>query len=152
MDIRIGTLDDKEQLWELAQRAHRETRYGRFPMDRNFVDFQYTYGVTHPNEQTTIVADVEGRVVGFLMAYCRCFWFGPSRSAYDLMLYVHPDHRSSSAAPRLVQAYVNWAKSVGAEDIWIGSSTGIREHDVGRFFERMGFNRIGGVYVFNQGK
>lgn len=150
MDIRTGEKKDTEQLWELAKQAHRETRYSRFPMDRNFVEFQYTYGVEHPYEQTTIVAEVEGKIVGFIMAFVRSFWFGPARAAHDLMLYVHPDFRNSSAAPRLVDAYVKWAKHVGAEDIWLGTTTGIREYDVGRFFERQGFTRLGGVYVFNQ--
>lgn len=148
MSIRLATEADHDRLWELAQAAHLASRYAKYPIDRRYLEGLYALSVSDPDHYAVLVwQDGFGTIGGFLMAFARHSWFGPAVIAYDVTFYVAPGFRHTAAAPHLVAAYRKWATEKGADETWLGTTSGIRDFDVGRFYERQGFKRVGGLYV-----
>lgn len=60
--------------------------------------------------------------------------------------YVKKAYRGTSAAPRLVKAFVAWARTRGANDVFMGISSGLNVHLTHRLMRRLGFSYLGGNY------
>ncbi len=69
------------------------------------------------------------------------FWFGPSTILADTVLYVHPDHRGSSAIPRMLKKMEIWGAGLGAIRSTVGLSSGIDTERTACFFEKLKYTR-----------
>ena len=63
-----------------------------------------------------------------------------------MVLFVDPAYRHGLAAMRLVRGFREWALERGARELCLAISTNVNADDTGRFYERLGFTRVGGVY------
>ncbi len=90
----------------------------------------------------------EGRagVDGVLLGRVAEFWYSRATCAADLAFYVRPDRRGSIAAVRLIQAFVAWAREVGAAKVMIAQSSGVRVEETTHLLTGMGFAYRGGVF------
>ena len=81
--------------------------------------------------------------VGFVSACVVPFFWSDYQRASDLGFYVKPDYRGSSAAPRLLRAIENWARSMGAKQFCMGQSLGGKVDAMRAFYERSGYQICG---------
>lgn len=150
--IRSALETDAKVLWDLANEAHRESRYAKYPMDYTTVFRLLQAAVTQPKHYVLKVAEQDGQIVGFIMGYCKGAWFnlGGPRFAHDAMLYVKPSHRGTSVPLHLVHAFETWAVTeAGADEVWLATTTGVKPEQTGEFYSRLGFPCIGTIHVKN---
>lgn len=63
-------------------------------------------------EMLCLVLDVDGQARGVLAAQAEMHRFTPVKMAFELLFWIDPDHRGSSARPML-DAYEGWARERG---------------------------------------
>ncbi len=89
-------------------------------------------------DRAVFVADLDGRVVGHVSAFVDGpIDIRPVRSAKLLSLYVFPEHRSSGVGGRLVDAFKEWALTMGAQRFTVTAYA--TNTDAIRFYQRNGF-------------
>jgi GNAT superfamily N-acetyltransferase len=80
--------------------------------------------------------------IGFVAVGAMEMIFSKDKTVDDLGLFVHPRHRGSTAALRLVRVMESWAKDK-ATKIRIGITTGTNQEQTERFLTRLGYQRTG---------
>lgn len=138
---RKATLDDMQDLLDMSQAMHGESRYANLALDLEKLRSLYTRLIESPNGIVLRTAN------GFLAGGVGTYFFGPATYAFQYVLYVSPEARGSSEAPALVKAYVAAAKDLRVVDVHIENSTGCEVDKVERFFIKLGFARLGGNFI-----
>lgn len=95
------------------------------------------------------VAISEGQIIGLFVGFISKTFFGHDTISEDVLVYVLPEHRRTSAAIQLVKSYEQWAKSNGVKKIRAGTTAGINTEKVVAFYERLGYSGIGKVLEKN---
>jgi GNAT superfamily N-acetyltransferase len=122
-------------------------------LDREAVAEVYRRGRQQPggiaaDEQATLVAELDGRVVGIVDV--RIAHPGgahrPLRYAYIPEVAVAEPARSRGVGSALVRAAEAWARDAGC--VWIALDYNARNFDAGRFYrERLGYRPAGEIVV-----
>ena len=92
------------------------------------------------------IAELNGKCIGAMAGFIQECWFAHGNVAYDFFLYVEPEHRGSSAALRLIRAYEKWARMQNVLEVTLGISTGINTEQTGKFYQRLGYNKVGSTF------
>ena len=144
--IRPATTDDIDQMIELGEVMWAESRYSKMNLDlakgRHVLTALLAFA-----RGIVFVKELAGRIIGMFWGMVEEHFFGTSLRSFDLILYVHPDHRTGRTGLALLKAYIAKAKELGAVDIMIGNTTDIDADKVGRLYEAVGFKRVGGLYA-----
>jgi GNAT superfamily N-acetyltransferase len=143
--VKPTSADDVKDALKLARRMHSEGAYAFLP----FEPAKVLAGILACSTQADHFAALAlraGAVVGFLGGALTTYPFCSERLAHDLGFYVAPEARASTAAVRLLRAFRAWALERGAREVSLGVSTGGRHERIERFYTRMGFTKMGGVY------
>jgi len=85
---------------------------------------------------------------GVCLGMVQEMWFGADKEAFNLPLYVLPEHRGGSSAVRLIEGYKKRASELGAHPDainWVNNS-GIAIDKTNRFIGKMGFIPLGGYF------
>lgn len=139
MKIREMHEADLPRVTTLAWDMHQESFYRENDFQTKKVRAIWDQHIALPGAYCLMVAEDEDDIIGVFAGFTFEHFFGNDRVSSDLILYVTPEHRGGSAAPRLIKAYEKWARSSGVREIQIGVSTGVREERTARFFEKLGF-------------
>jgi len=99
-----------------------------------------------PNRHALIIAELDGKLVGFLWAQVGGHLFVDARSAQCLVFYVSPEHRNGLAAIKLLKGYQRWAEQQGCDTIALHVTSGARMKTTDRLLRKMGFTQVGGNY------
>lgn len=146
MNLRRATAIDFEAGMELGRRMHAESEFAFLPFDAAKVRRLLRHVVGNPQHYCVYVVEHDGRLIGLLVGQVMEYFFCRELLCDDLLLYVERDQRGSLAALALVRAYLDWSHEKGAREARIAISTGVDIERTGAFLERLGFNRVGGVY------
>ncbi len=93
------------------------------------------------------VADAEdGGPVGVLTGQIDTYYFSNDPIAKMVFYWVHPEHRYSPAAAKLMYAFRQWAKNRGAAEIMVGVTSGEAVELADKMLKKMGFQFTGGNY------
>lgn len=93
-----------------------------------------------------LVAERAGAFVGLVVARPTESWFSRELHLHEHVFYVVPEARASRAAVQLVRALRAIAAAAGLPlHMHVGSGANVDRMD--RFFERLGFQRVGGNYI-----
>jgi ribosomal protein S18 acetylase RimI-like enzyme len=88
--------------------------------------------------QTSLVAEVGGHIVGFLMGYIYYGEYGiPESSASIDTILVHPDFRSRGIGERLLRTFGSLMQALGVNRIY--TLVDWNDHNLSRFFAKSGF-------------
>jgi GNAT superfamily N-acetyltransferase len=98
--------------------------------------------LSSPNVFCALVQDDDGYYGGIIGLVAEQF-FGDDLIACDLGLFILPEKRGTSAAPRLIQAFEQWAKERGAKEVHMGQTTGVEMDRTRRLYEAMGYEVVG---------
>ncbi len=89
------------------------------------------------------VTERGGRVSGVVVGIAQQLWFSRQRQATDLMITAsHPGD-----GIRLLRRFIDWGWSVpGVIEVACAQSSGIEVGRTAKVYERVGFQRVGGVF------
>lgn len=85
--------------------------------------------------------------IGFLVGVTSQAFHRKGVVAEQKLCYVSPNKRGSTAAMRLVRAFVGWAKLNGATQIFTGTANNRYAEKTSKLFEQLGFRRVGYTHV-----
>lgn len=139
MKIRQMREEDVPLCIEMGQMMHDESFYRENDYDERKLWALWNQHVQNPHQFCFLVAEKDEEVIGMFVAYRYEHFFGYDICSSDLLLFVKPEHRGGTAAPRLIKAYDKWARECGVTEMQIGVSTGVREERTARLFEKLGF-------------
>lgn len=151
MKIRFATIKDKEKLIELALENQAEIDFCSINVNRQRVD-ESLHGLFHLNPGTHVlmVAEtVDGKLAAGLLGCIERYFYSDELQAQLIQWYLRSEFRGTSIAPRLVKAFVNWAKSRGASEVFIGITSGIKTQQSDLLMRKLGFVHLGGNYAVN---
>ncbi|OTG58830.1 GNAT family N-acetyltransferase [Acinetobacter sp. ANC 4204] len=89
------------------------------------------------------VVESDQKIIGGIVCLTTKDWFNNDVIAFEQVFYVQPEYRASRVPLFLIDAFVNWAKHMGASRIQCGTTTGINTKGCLRLYERFGFREYG---------
>lgn len=144
--VRGAGPDDLDALIELGSRMRAESVESFPSIERECAKKQLDMTVAMPDIFLAAIAENDGTPIGMVTAVAGSYAFSSERRAVSDLLFVLPERRGMVAAKRLVQRFLDWSDSVGAETAIIGISTGVSPERTGQFLELMGFRLMGTTY------
>lgn len=141
--IRTAVEADIPTILTLGRLMHAESRYGRFDFSPVKCDALVRRVIP---QGLTFVAEERDAIVGVFIGTVFEQMFGADLASCDIITYVPPERRGRIGL-LLTKEYIRRAKALGVLDIRIGVSTGIDPERTGRFYEKLGFSHVGGVYA-----
>lgn len=146
MKVRAFTWDDYADCLELGRQMHAESDFSVHPFSEDKIAKLAGLCIENP-DFAAFVAEKDGEIVGMMAGFKTDHYFSDVTYGSDLLLYIPPPHRGSSAALRLMSAFAGWAASVGCKELRVGAATGINPEVADRFFKGLGFQPAGVLYL-----
>lgn len=124
----------------LGHAMHEESYFNFLDFDESKLKRLWQNIEDMPTMFCAFVAESDGEVIGFFVGMCHEHWFGYDKVACDLAVYIRTDKRGSTAAPRLIKAYEEWAwNTANAKEVHIGTSTNVNSERVKTLYQRLGY-------------
>lgn len=137
--IRRMNGDDILPILELGKKLHAEI--GDLPpIDEMGCKMLLARALCH-KRQLVLVHEYAGEIVGVLFGVIEEMWFSKSMHATDVFFY-----SKHAGGAFMLRRFVRWAKGMGASEIDMAVSSGIRTPSSSRMFERIGFQNVGGIF------
>jgi GNAT superfamily N-acetyltransferase len=146
MLVREFDSPDLHRCVEIGAMMHAESVYHIHPFSPERLEHLARLCLTNV-DYVCFVAEHQSQIVGLMVGLSAENFFADSRYAADLALYVVPQHRGSTAAVRLVMAFIDWSKKRGCHEIRCGITTGINDAIGAKLYRRFGFEYGGSLYV-----
>lgn len=89
------------------------------------------------------VVEIENVIIGGFAGGIAKDWQSNFKIAFDYVLFVEKDCRKTGAAKLLIDTFIEWAKSMGADRIHCGTTTEVETEGCVRLYQHMGFKTIG---------
>lgn len=89
------------------------------------------------------IVESDQKIIGGIVCLTTQDWFNNDVIAFEQVFYVQPEYRASRAPLFLIDAFLNWAKHMGASRIQCGTTTGINTKGCLRLYEHFGFREYG---------
>lgn len=141
MEVRLGRPDDEDAVVALTKRDVAET-LPHLDCDEAMVRETYRRYLKTA-VPTVFVADDNGVVIGFLLAYIHGYAFTRGIFTVQEVLYVDPTSRGTRAAAHLMAEFVRWSDMLGARENIGGNSNEFHSERTARFLEHFGFKKVG---------
>ena len=89
------------------------------------------------------VAEKGEQIVGGIVCITTKDWFNNQVIAFEQVFYVLPEYRATRAPLMLIDAFISWARHMGASRVQSGTTTGISTKGCVRLYEHFGFIQHG---------
>lgn len=93
------------------------------------------------------IALADDEIVGALIGVVSGIPINSLVFAQELMFWLDPNHRNGKTAPKLIDAYVQWAETMGCNFIRLSELDNILDGKAGILFKRKGFIPVETAYV-----
>lgn len=133
---------------ELGASMHAESSYNSYRFDPAKVK-QTLEDIINSDIGIPIVAERDGVLIGGMVGLLVSHYFGPDKVAIDYALFIAQEERRGRLGLKILKAWIEEAKSLGADQISIANSTGVEIDKVKALYEFVGFKQVG--YVFHMG-
>jgi len=149
MIVRSYSPEDLAEMTVLSASMHAESpEHVHLEFSPNSVMEIGDLCTTNPDFQCLVVRrKQDSPIVGAIAGFVAPHFYGPDRYASDLIFYVYPPYRGSTAAARLLASFEKWAQSRGAKRFQPGSFTRIDPARTAKFYRGMGFREAGTIFV-----
>lgn len=84
-----------------------------------------------------------GKISAALMGSCDEYWWSRATYATDLVFY----SENAGDGIRVAKHFVAWARQRGAVEVTLGVSSGLAVDRTDDLYQRIGLNKIGGMYM-----
>lgn len=139
MIVRPPESADWPQVLRLAGDMHHETDFRRYRFSVEKVEKLYDALLADRENFFAVVAEHQDQLVGFMGAFVCEHFFSYDRYASEMLFYVSPEWRGSSAALRMVRAFEAWGETKDVLDLMTGVSSGVAVDRTSRFYEKLGY-------------
>lgn len=147
-EIDWATEGDIPAIVELGRSLRDESpRYAPCNYSEDKIAKVLAHLVKNPTTGCALVARKNGKMVGFFLGFVSEHWFGTSKFAGDLSVFVAPEHRGSSLFIKMLRRFEDWAWSTDIEEIVLAVSTGIDPAVTVAMYERLGYTHYGASCV-----
>ena len=143
--IRSAEKSDLDAIADMAMEMHPQSSFAPLTFSRGRLIA--TLETMLDANQGVFVAEVEGKVVGCLVAYIARPYFSMDWGGYEHALYVAPGFRKGRLALALVETFVNWAKAHKVRQIRPATSTGEIGRGAAVLYRAAGFEPVGETFV-----
>jgi ribosomal protein S18 acetylase RimI-like enzyme len=141
MRVRAATDEDIPAVVALGARNHVESHFRWLPYEPEKLAAYARQFVKDEDKLGVVAESAKGEVVGYMAAFVSPYFFCDELQAADLLLYVVPEYRGSSAAIRLIRAYTTWAQAMGAREATLALRANIDIEKTGGFYRKLGFRQ-----------
>lgn len=149
MSIRPAKTSDIPALLDIGEAMHAESpRYSRLTFSRTVLTETLANVVERPWGFAWVKDGAGGRIDAVMIGLVAQHWCSTDRTASDLALYVRPECRGGTAAPRLIREFVRWAKEQGAAFAAVGVTAGINEAQAVGLYTKLGAKHCGTFLEF----
>jgi GNAT superfamily N-acetyltransferase len=145
--LRKATHDDLPRLVELGEQMHGESPlFSRMAFSASRLN-ESLANVIGSTAGFAWVYEADGQVVAAMAAMAFPHWASTDIVACDLALFVEPAHRGGMGFVRLLNAYSQWARDMGAVPgmTWFGITAAADPEAAAALCERLGWRRVGVV-------
>ena len=145
-NVRHATEADFPVLLEFGRLMHAEAALlNHAPFDEEKVTATLTHAM---HNGLVLVHQNDGEITGGFVGILGERWYSRRPMFMDLALFVRPERRSGVIAYRLITTVTEWceAKGIDPRNVIFGVTTGVREHETGEFYRRMGMRPAGSLY------
>ncbi|SRR5260221_3550370 len=149
--MKIREFNSAQDKKELRQLVIESNLYQKGSLEKESLDTEKVKEQTsslfdgvlkHPEDQHYIVADAEGKLVGFILVEVSGMYVG--RSSID-DLYIQSEYRNKGIGKVLLQAAFEWLKSKGAKRVGLGVH---KSNEVAiKLYKSMGFEEEPETYL-----
>jgi GNAT superfamily N-acetyltransferase len=146
--VRKAVVEDMPAYMDLAAAFVASTPVSSIiPFDRGSTE-DFVVGALDNPDMLVLVAEKEGTVVGITAALAYPMYFNPSKLvAQELWWYLAPDARGGPAAKLLFQTIEKWAKTKGAEAMFMIALADERVDAVAKVYKRNGYTPVERTYA-----
>ena len=144
-EYREITGEDFDALRDLGRMMHEEGSYSHLKFsDRRLLE---TFGrYMNDPDRIGIIAIQGDKPCGMIGGYVSKYYFSDQIVASDIAWFVLPEFRGTMIGVRLLDAFENWAKAKGVEELRIGISTGVNMEAFDRLMKKRGYSMVGTNY------
>lgn len=148
MLVRPAVLDDIPAYMELAAAFVATTPVSGFiPFDPDGTA-AFVAGALDNPDMLVLVADDEGEIVGITAALAYPMYFNPNKLvAQELWWYLSPSARGGPAGKLLFQTIEKWAKTKGAEAMFMIALADERVDTMAKVYKRSGYAPVERIYA-----
>lgn len=147
MMVRRATYDDVDAAVALGEQHHAESEQRWLPFVPERLAAYARQFIDDDDKLALVAVSAKGEVVGYMGAFLAPYIFCEEMQAADLMVFVTPEYRGSTAALRLIRAYAAWAQSMGALEATLALRSNVNVERAGRFYQKLGFEQHTPSYV-----
>ena len=136
--IRPWTEEDLDPLIAMGQRFYNEAEaYNNFEFSPYRI-MQSFFAVMKSTEQVGLCYEKDG-IKGAIAGAIYPQFFSKGLTASELFVFVEPTTRGGVIGKRLINAFEQWANSMGASEIRLGVSAGIATKRTVGLYEKLGY-------------
>jgi GNAT superfamily N-acetyltransferase len=147
--VRVPEHGEIKYLVSMARRLHDNSAFRNMDFDEDQVERLGHMSLENKTMFLRIIEHAPTNVpVGLLLAVLQPSFFGRDLVANDMTLLVEEEHRGKcfDAIKYLTAMYRDWAQTLGAKRVYLGTSTGIDPERARKTFEACGFHQIGTLH------
>jgi GNAT superfamily N-acetyltransferase len=148
MKVRLFTEADLAPMIALGARMHKESAFAALPYSPSKLTDLGHQALTRPDVIGSWVAISEkDELAGMIVVAKTEFYFNTVPYCTDLLFYIAPEYRGSSAAMRLLAFAREWARQQSCVQMRFGDTALINSEAVHRLYTRNGFKPGGTLFV-----
>lgn len=137
--VRPWVEDDLDALIDMGRRFHDEAEaYHNFEFSPHRI-MQNFFAVLGSHDQVGLCYD-DGGIKGAIAGAIYPQFFSKGLTASELFLFVEQTARGGVIGKRLIRAFETWAISMGACEIRVGVSAGIKSERTIGLYGKLGYN------------
>lgn len=142
------------RLVEITEKVLSESVYSHISYNKEKSANYIMDGILkRPGTFLRVIADEDDVIAGGIFCVCEPMLHSDDKVAYDVTIMIDEDHRGRCIKQlvQIIEEYKAWAIAEGAKIIKMGVSSGINIDKASKFFEIMGFQRVGAMHSFRVG-
>lgn len=145
--IRQYNKSDIDDCVRFGRLMHGESAFFDIPFEESIVRGLLNLAVDKEQYYGIVARDANSNeLIGFGLYFLGPYFFSSKGAVYDMVTYVVPSWRGSTLGKRLITHAERWGKDKGAYEVILGTTTKINTEMVEKFYEALGYDRVGSVY------
>lgn len=138
MHVRRADRNDADAVIALGMRAHAESDYASTPFSEHRA--RAAFGeFSHRSDATVLLLCDDTEVCGILVGIVEPAYFTNTHEASETLFYIDPEYRKAENARRLIEAFEQWARYIGAATVSLSVSQLKNAKAVSAMYGRMGY-------------